>query len=147
MIIHCSNNRTLSIVDRENDGLEIECSLIPYVVMLTAWNSEEVSKILHGNLVRSLILKGARNFVCLGALSEQLHDGIDDIIYQIDDEIGSELTSDILTSFHSDESIEDGVNYYVFGTQFNGQDNSFLLAILSRGCSEDREVRSFLETA
>jgi hypothetical protein len=115
--------------------------------MLTAWNSEEVSKIFHGNLVRSLILKGARNFVFLGGLSEQLHDGIDEIIFQLDDEIGSELTSKILTSYNSDESIEDGVNYYIFGTQFNGQDNSCLLAILNRGCSEDREIRSFLEAA
>jgi hypothetical protein len=57
-------------------------------MMVTAWNYEEVSKILHSNLVRSLILKSARNFVCLGALAEELRDGIDDIIYQIDDEIG-----------------------------------------------------------
>ncbi len=147
MMIQCSNDRTLFISGRDDIETEIDSSLTPYVVMLTAWNSASVSEVLQGNLVRDLLVKGARNFVCLGSFSEQLHDEIDELIYQFDDESGSELATDVLTTYHSDESIEDGVNYYVCTTQFKDKEGSCLLAILNENSSEDREVRSFLEAA
>ena len=62
-----------------------------------------------------------------------------------DDEHGSELATDVLTTYHSDESIEDGVNYYVCTTHFKDKERSYLLAILNENSSEDREIRSFLE--
>ena len=147
MMIQCSNNRTLFVTNRDSVDVEIDSSLTPYVVMLTAWSSAYVSNILQGGLVRNLLLKGTRNFVCLGRFSEQLHDEIDELIYQFDDENGSELATNILTTYHSDESIEDGVNYYVCGTQFKDKTSSCLLAILNEDSAEDREVKSFLETA
>lgn len=147
MMIQCSNARTLFITGRDDIEAEIDSSLTPYVVMLTAWDSESVSEVLQGNLVRDLLVKGARNFVCLGSFAEQLHDEIDELIYQFDDESGSELATDILTTYHSDESIEDVVNYYVCTTQFKDKEGSCLLAILNENSSEDREVRSFLEAA
>lgn len=147
MMIRCSNDRTLFITDRDGIETEIDSSLTPYVVMLTAWNSANVSEVLQGNLVRNLLVKGARNFVCLGSFSEQLHDEIDELIYQFDDESGSELATDVLTTYHSDESIEDGVNYYICTTQFKDKEGSCLLAILNENSSKDREVRSFLDSA
>ena len=147
MIIRCSNNRTLFVTDRDSVDVAVDGSLIPYVVMLTAWNSADVSNILRDDLVRNLLLKGTRNFVCLGQFSEQLHDEIDELIYQFDDENRSELATSILTTYHSDEPIEDGVNYYVCGTQFKDKASSCLLAILNENNAEDREVKSFLEVA
>ena len=147
MMIQCSNDRTLFITSRDGIETEIDSSLTPYVVMLTAWDSAGVPEVLRDNLVRDLLVKGARNFVCLGSFSEQLHDEIDELIYPLDDENESELATDVLTTYHSGEPIEDVVNYYVCTTQFKDKEGSCLLAILNENNSEDREIRSFLEAA
>jgi len=147
MRIQSSNNRTLYITCRDSIDSEVDSNLTPYVVMLTAWIATDVPKILQGDLVRRLLLKGTRNFVCLGAFSEQLHDEIDEYIYRFDDESESELTTTILTTYHADESIEDGVNYFVCGTHFKDKTSNCLLAILSEKSYADGEVKSLLEAA
>jgi len=144
MMIHCSNNRTLFVTDLNSLNIEIGNNLTPYVVMLTAWNFYDISKVVEDNLIKKLLLKGTRNFVCFGLFAEQLHDEIDELLYQFDDENGTTLSTDILTTYHSDEPIEDVVNYFVCTTQFKVNMNCCLLAILNEGNVEDKNVKSFL---
>lgn len=142
MIVKCSNGRKLLITDIDSVKKELGSNWVPYVVLLTAWSIDQTTAKILDSLVKFLLVRGARAFVCLGSYSEQLHDEIDEIIYEYDEEHDVEIATGILTTYHADESIEDVVNYFVYGTELPSSENGGLLAIVD---TNDRQVRGVLE--
>ncbi|MGQ9424737.1 DUF7684 family protein [Gilvimarinus sp. F26214L] len=140
MMKKCSNGRSLLVTDIDSVEKQLDRDWTPYVVLLTAWSSYQEPNEVLGTLVKFLLAKGARVFVCVGSHSEQLHDEIDSIFYEYGDEVQNAKTA-ILTTYHDDESIEEAVNYFVHGTDLPDDSNGGLLAILGSG---DLQVRAAL---
>lgn len=144
MIYKCSNGRRLLITTKENLEFALNDSgLVPCVVLLTAWQSESASISSWQPLVRYLLEKGSSYFVCVGAYSERLHDAIDDFFYLYNEEKGIER-SDLVTTYHHNESTEDIIAYFVHGTELRLKPNGGLIAILG-DTPEDQEIRDFLK--
>jgi hypothetical protein len=68
----------------------------PVVALLTAYGDP----VVHEPVVRSLLAAGCTHFVCSGPASEALHDRIDDLLVERDDD-------GFLTTWHDDESAAD----------------------------------------
>ena len=96
-------------------------------------------------LIYLLLDKGTSYFVCIGDLSEQLHDQIDEIIYQYDEEHDFKLSGNIVTTYHADDAIDDAVNFYIYGTELRDKERGYLIAILDKNMIEDREILFWLE--
>jgi len=144
MMKNCSNGRPLLVTDIESVAKELETSWIPFVVLLTAWSIRAVKSGGFSELIKLLLAKGAKAFVCIGDDSESLHDEIDEIIYAYDEERKISAASEIITTYHDDESVDDAVNYFVHGTEIPKAESGGLLAILGDG---DQEVEASLKKA
>jgi hypothetical protein len=144
MMKNCSNGRSLLVTDIESVAKELEASWVPFAVLLTAWSIGAVKAGGLSELIKLLLAKGAKTFVCIGDYSESLHDEIDEIIYEYDEERNVSETSEIITTYHDDESIDDVVNYFVHGTEIPGGKNGGLLALIGVG---DEEVEDWLKKA
>ncbi len=141
---NCSNGRPLLVTDIESVAKELETSWIPFVVLLTAWSIGAVKAGGLSELIKLLLVKGAKAFVCIGDYSESLHDEIDEIIYEYDEERKSSAESEIITTYHDDDPVDDAVNYFVHGTEIQESESGGLLAILGDG---DQEVEASLKKA
>ncbi len=144
MMKNCSNGRPLLLTGIESAAKELETSWIPFVVLMTAWSIEAVKTGGLSDLIKLLLAKGAKTFVCIGDYSESLHDEIDEIIYEYDEERNISAASEIITTYHDDESVEDAVNYFVHGTEISEVEVGGLLALIGDG---DQEVEECLRKA
>ena len=115
---------------------ELETNFIPIVVLLIAGSKEAVKSEGLSELIKMLLAKGAKTFVCIGDYSESLHDEIDEIIYEYDDERNNGETLKIITTYHDDESVDDAVNYFVHGTEFPEVKFGGLLALVADADTE-----------
>jgi hypothetical protein len=97
--------------------------------------------------IKTLLNKGTTYFVCVGAYSEKLHDEIDELLYQYDDDRGTKESVNIVTTYHANETVEEAVDYCVYSTELRDKDNGCILAILDDDSIEDREIKEFLEKA
>lgn len=147
MMRRCSNGRHMLISNKESVEDELESHCAPEIVLLTAWTSEIIHPAFLKTLVTFLLNRGAVCFVCVGDFSEQLHDEIDQILYRYDEEHESNIGTEVVTTYHAGEPIEDAINFYIHGTQLNGEENGCLLAILDSGAPQDREIKTLLESA
>jgi hypothetical protein len=145
MIYECSNGRRLIITTKEFVGSVLSSSgLVPCVVLLTTRHSESASMRFWESLIRFLLDKGCSYFVCVGTYSESLHDAIDDFFYQYNEELGIERSRDIVTTYHTNETTEDVIAYFVHGTELRRKENGCLVAILDDS-PEDQEIRNFIK--
>jgi hypothetical protein len=142
MMKNCSNGRPLLVTDIESVAKELETNWIPFVVLLTAWSTGVVNAGGFSELIKLLLAKGAKAFVCIGDYSEGMHDEIDEIIYEYDEERNISAASEITTTYHDDEPVDDAVNYFVHGTEIPEAESGGLLAILGDG---DKEVETSLK--
>lgn len=129
MMHKCSNGRYLLITNIESVDKTLDSNWTPYAVLLTSWSIETATGSLWNSLIRLLLARGTKTFVCIGSYSEQLHDEIDEIIYEYDGEQGNVISEDTLTTYHVDESIEDTVNYFIHGTEFLEHDGVLLALV------------------
>lgn len=144
MIYKCSNDRRLLITTKENLEFALNASgLIPCVVLLTAWQSENASISFWQSVVQYLLEKGSSYFVCVGTYSESLHDAIDEFYYLYNEERGLEGT-DLVTTYHYNESTEDVIAYFVHGTELRCKPNGGLVAILG-DTPKDQEILNFIK--
>lgn len=143
MMKKCSNGRSLLVIDIKSVAKELELSWIPFIVLLTAWNIEAAKAGGLSELIKLLLAKGTKTFVCIGEYSESLHDAIDEIIYEYDEERNISAASEIITTYH-DEYVDDAVNYFVHGTEIPEVKAGGLLALIGDG---DREVEECLRKA
>jgi diadenosine tetraphosphatase ApaH/serine/threonine PP2A family protein phosphatase len=136
----CGNGRSLVIVCGDNIIQDIDTAgIIPCVVLVTAWTIEAASLSAWELLIKRLIEKGCRYFVCSGLYAEELHDLIDEIIvYEERREI------DVVTTFHEDETPEEVVNFFVNTTDVWEKKHGGLVAILDVTSPEDRLIKEFL---
>jgi hypothetical protein len=93
--------------------------------------------------VRTLLDKECSYFACVGTYSEKLHDAIDDFFYQYNEERGIER-SDLVTTYHHNESTEDVIAYFVHGTELRCKPNGCLVAVLG-DTLEDEEMGDFIK--
>lgn len=144
MIKKCSNGRSLLVTNFESVAEELESNWIPFVVLLTAWDIETVKVGGLSELIGLLLAKGARTFVCVGDFSEDLHDKIDDVIYKYDEDHNIREVSEIITTYHDDEPVNDVINYFIYGAEVPESDTGGLLALIGVG---DTEVEKYLKKA
>jgi len=146
MIYKCSNGRRLIIATKESLVSALDKSgLVPCVVLLTAWQVERASVSFWEPSIRFLLENRCSYFACVGNYSERLHDAIDEFLYQYDEEIGSQLSRDIVTTYHNNESTEDVIAYFVHGTELRSA-NGCLVAILDDSLLEDQGIMNFIKT-
>lgn len=144
MMYKCSNGRRLLIATKEGLDSALDSSgLVPCVVLLTAWRSEDGSIDSWGSLIRTLLDRGCSYFACVGTYSEDLHDAIDDFYYRYNEAQGVER-SDLVTTYHHNESIDDVIAYFVHGTELRCRKNGCLVAVLD-GAPEDQEIEDFIK--
>lgn len=79
--------------------------LEPFAVLLDADDMEWRDPLWIQKSVLNLLNKGCRYFVCFGRKSESVHDSIDDVIIDHD-------VSNVLTTFHSDESRSETADFF-----------------------------------
>lgn len=144
MMQKCLNDRYLIVTDIESVDKELDENWTPFVVLLTAWSIEAVKAEGLSELIKSLLAKGAKEFVCIGSYSESLHDEIDNVIYEYDEERNISAASSILTSYQYDESVDDSVDYFVYGTVFPEAKIGGLLALIG---DNDQDVEACLKKA
>ncbi len=143
----CSNGKPFIIATRSTVLSELGDDWTPCVALLTAWTKNSASISFWSELIKLLLDKGTTYFVCIGTHSEKLHDEIDDLLYQYDDELRLERSINIVTTYHANDTIEEAVDYCVYATEFRDKDNNFILAILDDNSIEDGKVKGILEQA
>jgi hypothetical protein len=147
MMTKCSNGRSLLITHKSLVDTELGGSLVPCIVLLTAWSASRASISFWKSLIKFLLDKGTTYFVCIGSFSEKLHDEIDELMYQYDDEQGTERSINIVTTYHADDTLEEVVDYCVYATELKDKDNGCILAILDESSEEDQNMEAFLKKA
>ncbi len=147
MIKICSNDRTLFISKQSSIEKGLDDEWIPSVVLLTAWDLKSTSPDYWGETVVFLLDQGATYFVCVGALSEELHDQIDNLLYQLDIERGINLSEDIVTTFHSNDTLTEAVHFFVSLTELRNKSNGCLIAILDEDNPNDEDVKEMLKNS
>lgn len=140
MIHQCSNNRRLIISNKNCIRLALRDDVFPSVVLLTARSAEQSLLDFWNGLIRFFLERRCTHFVCAGEYSEALHDAIDDFLYQYDEQLGSEISKEIVTTYHADESIDDVVDFFVRSTEIRDKKNGYLIAVLDEGEVNDGDV-------
>lgn len=147
MMTKCSNGRPLLITNKSLVDTELSGSLVPCIVLLTAWSVSRASISFWESLIEFLLDKGATYFVCVGAFSEKLHDEIDELVYQYDDKHGTERSINMVTTYHADDTLEEVVDYCVYATELRDKDGGCILAIMDESSEEDENMRALLKKA
>ncbi|MGZ8316268.1 MAG: DUF7684 family protein [Telluria sp.] len=93
------------------------------------------------SLVEQLLERGCTYFVCAGTYSEELHDRLDDIISS------TKQKSEICTTFHNDDSLDDVVNFFVFTSDLSDLEHGGIVAMLKMSVREDRLIKDLLLTS
>ena len=147
MMTKCSNGRPLLITNKSLVDTELDGGLVPCIVLLTAWSVSRASISFWESLIEFLLDKGATYFVCVGAFSEKLHDEIDELMYQYDDEHGTERCINMVTTYHADDTLEEVVDYCVYATELRDKDRGCILAIMDESSEEDENMSALLKKA
>ncbi len=140
MIHQCSNGRRIIVSNMDELISAITDQVTPCVALFPAWRHEQVEVSYWEGVVRFLLDRGCTYFVCAGVYSEELHDAVDDFLYQYDDELGVEKSIGVVTTYHADESIEDVVNFFVHSTVIWDKAKGCMVAILDASDSEEMKV-------
>jgi hypothetical protein len=143
-IYQCLNDKRLLISKSIDNDFFYGKNITTGVVLLTAWNSENINMGYWRGIVRFFIGKGCRFFICLGVSSEELHDVIDECLYEYDDEYEEEISADVITTYHNNESVEDVINFFIYSTEVKNINSDFLLAYLDDFCELDLRVKNVL---
>ena len=114
-------------------------------MLLTAWNAKRASGTFWSSLIEFLLDRGATSFISIGDYSEQLHDEIDELVYRYNDLHGTKISPSIMTTFHTNDTGEDGVYFFIHCTDFKSNGKNCMLAILDDGSVEDQKVAKLLK--
>ncbi|NQY42022.1 MAG: hypothetical protein HRT87_01590 [Legionellales bacterium] len=145
MIIKCKNSRNLLISNQIFFNDSINNNLIPCVVLLPAWSNTNLHKSRNlKELIYYLLELGTSYFVCVGSCSKEMHDQIDEIAYQYDDEQNTSNSINIVTTHHFDVELEEAIDYFIYGTEIRNTQHGCLLALLNES-EEERKIESFLK--
>ena len=144
MMAKCANGRLLLVSDIDHFENELNSRYVPCAALLTAWNMERSSTEFWRDIVIYLLNRGTCYFVCAGDYSEQLHDEIDELIYKYDETHNSDKSTNVITTYHTDDSIEEIANFYLYGTEIHEEGHGCLLAILNEEAPEDRKMKEIL---
>ncbi len=111
----------------------------PKVVLITAWQQDDIISELIKPLVKRLLGSGCGYFVCAGRASENLHDFIDNMILDmsVDD---MQLNADkIITTWHDTDTDEEVADFFLHSTNVS---NGLLLAFLDENRTEDKRLKT-----
>jgi hypothetical protein len=140
----CLNGRQLLISNEIDIDFFDKKNIEACAVLLTAWNGDSVNIERWRERVRFFIGKKCVFFVCLGTYSEELHDVIDECLFEYDDEYGKDVGVNIITTYHNNESVQDVVNFFIYSTEIEDNNFNFLFAYLDDGCVLDMDVKKCL---
>jgi len=143
MISKSSNKRVLVISSKSSVRVDLT-DWVPYIVVLTAWTIDRSSLVYWKSLIDYLLEKGVVYIACFGTFSEKLHDEIDELIYEYDDAYDKLQNVNIVTTFHANDTIEEAIDYCLYGTELEDKAHNCILVILDEGSIEDQEVKEFL---
>jgi len=125
-----SNERQIAICTPATVKSDLEESRRPVSVLLTA--ACEVGDYYDiGKWIQYFVEKGTVSFCCVGPYAENVHDLIDDLLYDLIDEYGQEKILSITTTFH-DAEVQDAVEYFVHTSVISWQKNYNLVAFLGK---------------
>lgn len=83
------------------------------VACLLAWDARGVSAEAVSSLVAPLLRAGASYFVCWGPDCERVHDIIDELASEPDNEFGIPEDSCIMTTWHDSERLRDALWFFL----------------------------------
>ncbi|MDY6991866.1 MAG: hypothetical protein SVR94_04575, partial [Pseudomonadota bacterium] len=130
-------------VTRKNSAESDLNNWVPYIVVLTAWTVERASVDFWRPFIDLLLKKGAVYFACIGTFSEKLHDEIDEFLYQYEDSLGEYIHINIVTTYHKNDTIEEAVDYCIYGTDIRDRTHNCILVVLDSDSIEDKEAERF----
>lgn len=128
MKLTVSNNVILIATEWPSDEAP-SSDWVPFAVLLTCHAPILLNCSSKRALVERLLVSGTKAFVCVGDFSEPWHDIIDDWIEAFDQQHGTDKSNTVITTFHTDESLEDTVNFFVCGTEKSIETPGGLLVI------------------
>lgn len=143
MVLMPSNRRKILFV--EESSIDLDDENTPYVVILTAWEEGSSNIVFLKKLIITLLEKGAKYFACIGEFSERLHDQIDDFIYQFEESCRDGSSLGIVTTYHSNDTIEEAIDYCLYGIPYEDTKSKYILAVLDKQSKQAKIVRRFLE--
>jgi len=85
-------------------------------VCLLAWDARGVSVEAIAAFVESLLRRGASCFVCWGPECERVHDIIDEIASDPDNDLGVPEGSCVMTTWHSSASLREALWFFLAST-------------------------------
>ncbi len=107
------------IIFKENlstSGLASIGDFTELVCLLTCRDQEELDTIIKHKFLQELVELGCDHFICVGLLSETLHDVIDDIILDLSFTSDSLDKRTVLTSWFVDEESDEIANFFLLAT-------------------------------
>lgn len=124
-------------------------NLKPQSILISQWSNKELNYVELAKIVTDLIKKGTKTFVCVGDLSENIHDYIDwlrvDISLATKSKNERKQLEDIITIWNTDNTVEDSIFFFIQATLFaSSDDTAILLAILDMKNPKDLEVKECL---
>jgi len=146
MYTKLSNNRKVIIASKQQVISEFIEDCVPVVVLFTARFDKDDSIESWGDIVKFFIENGAKYIVCVGSLSESLHDSIDDFLYAMDDDNNTNISTDIITTYHVDEDCSETIDYFAYATDMGEVENACMVAVL-QDTKEDDELLIALKKA
>lgn len=143
MIHICKNNKKLLILGKHEIFNALNKVKITVMVALLIANEEQQSSFLYWqDIILKLLKRGLKYVVCIGRYSEKLHDEIDQWLdeysIQNDNSIG------IITTFHPDETIEEIVDFFLYGIVFDDINNKCSLVVVDHDSSFDLQLQKKL---
>ncbi len=146
-MIRCSNQRPLLITSKSCVHKDLEVNLIPEIILLTAWKAKNADVRDLEALIRWALDRGTTYFVCAGEFSEKLHDEIDELMYQYDDEKCTEHSINVVTTFHADDTLEEVVEFCVFAAELKNTNSGCIVAILNENSVHDQAIKALFNKA
>ncbi len=139
MTIPIQNSNTLIFLDiKQWNSALININPSPSAVLLSSYEHRGDSFQDMRGLIDKLIKLDCKYFVCAGKNSEQLHDFIDDVIFDISLSSGHKNYTDIMTTWHNADTDEEVAFFFLHLTDIS---NGLLIVFLDESRSEDTSLK------
>lgn len=136
-------NRELHFVAESELAISLQSIEKVDAVLFTMWNDEVLEIEKWKPMLFPLFNKGVRYIACVGPFSEVLHDFIDELIYQYEEDHDPSVTDRVVTTFHWDETVADFCFFFTDLT-ITDENNGALIAVLDPKSIEDMKVQKCL---
>ena len=138
------NNRFIYVQDIGENFDPAQFEKKPVAVLLSARDTETQKYGYWQKIIEYFFSQQVKYIICVGSFSEQLHDDIDDHMFQFEDENDIPVSENLVTTFHSSDTADEISNFFVYATDID-ENTECLLTILDPNNKEDVNLLEIIE--